>query len=141
MEDIGQENTFNADHSGITYELHSGRTDDLMGVRHVEALVQFRNASTHSCTYFPMVSAAGMLQENFLLIMQEASGTFGPRVEKSVLRPPNVYVVASRSGKMTKEILHQWAKFVYIDSIQESSTSLLIVDSWCAFKDFAGMDQ
>ena len=141
MADAGPDNTFNADHCVINYELHSGRTDEFKGVRHVEALVQSRNALTHSCTYFPMISAAGKLQEKFLLIMQESSSTFGSRVDKTVLRPPNVYLNASRSGKMTKEILHDWVKFVYYDSIEESAVSFLIVDSCSAFKDFAGMNQ
>ena len=88
-----------------------------------------------------MVSADGVLQEPFLLIMQEstASGDFGPRV--NVCRPLNAQVVASKSGKMTKENLHNWVKFVYVEAVQHSPHSLLIVDSWSAFKDFAGMDQ
>ena len=72
--------------------------------------------------------------------MQEAtaSGDFGQRV--NVCRPLNAQVVASRSGKMTKEILHNWVKFVYVEAVQHNPHSLLIVDSWSAFKDFAGMD-
>ena len=133
MQDIGPEMTFNADHSGISYETHSGRTEEFVGARHVEASTQSKHAMTYSCTYFPMVSARGVLQEPFLLITQEPkAGEFGPRAD--VLRPPNVQVVASKSGKMTKEILLDWVQFVYNDSVAENPNSFLIVDSWSGFK-------
>ena len=141
MANVGPGATFNADHSGINYKFHSGRTDDFVGVRHVKALCQSKNPMSHSPTYFPMVSAGGDLQEHFMIITQEPKGEFGVRVQENVLRPPNDYVVPSKSGKMTKEILHDWTKFVYFNSIQQHAASFLLVDSWSAFKDIDGTER
>lgn len=35
------------------------------------------------------------------LVLKEPSGKFGPIVEQNIFRPENVYVEASKSGKLT----------------------------------------
>jgi hypothetical protein len=52
---------FNTDQSGFNKEIHSGRTLEFKGSRHVEATVQSISSTTHSYTIQPTISKSGRL--------------------------------------------------------------------------------
>jgi hypothetical protein len=52
---------FNADQSGFVKELHSGRTLETRGAKGVGAIAQSIEATTHSYTILPTISASGRL--------------------------------------------------------------------------------
>jgi len=37
------------------------------------------------------------------LALKEASGSFGPRVEETLFKPANIFIAASKSGKLTTQ--------------------------------------
>ncbi|KAK0177108.1 hypothetical protein PV328_001187 [Microctonus aethiopoides] len=59
---------------------------------------------------------------------QEPTGKFGPQVEASLFRPDNVYVEASKSGKLISDHFKIWLKNVFFPNVE--SKSLLSIDSW-----------
>lgn len=65
--------------------------------------------------------------------MQEAGGVFGPRVQIKVNdlveRYGNVYVTASKSGKLTKNHVELFSEHIIAPYVQENRF-LLILDSW-----------
>lgn len=124
----GARRVYNSDQSGFNYEIHSGRTLNPRGDKNVESIVQSVHSTTHSYTIQPTVSAEGELLSPFLLVLQESKGEFGPAVKQNLFKAENVYVMASKSGKLTKEHLETWAEDVYFPST--TITSTLLLDSW-----------
>ena len=104
IHDMGMNNVYNTDQSGFTYELHSGRTFEIRGERKVEWIVQSKNACSHSFNIMPTVSADGELISSLYIVLQETNGNFGPQVEKDFVRPSNLKILCSKSGKMGKII-------------------------------------
>jgi len=98
---IGLENLYNSDQSGFQLEMHSGRTLAVEGEKKVQCIVQSVSATTHSYTIQPLISATGQLLSPLFLVLKEPSGKFGPIVEENLFRPENVYLEASKSGKLT----------------------------------------
>ncbi|CAD6235365.1 GSCOCG00012418001-RA-CDS, partial [Cotesia congregata] len=97
----GLPNTFNSDQSGFQLEMHSGRTLAVEGDKQVQCLVQSVSYTTHSYTIQPTISADGKLLSPLFLVLKEPSGKFGPVVEITLFKTDNVYVVPSKSGKLT----------------------------------------
>ncbi|XP_076666304.1 uncharacterized protein LOC143367919 [Andrena cerasifolii] len=94
-------NVYNADESGFNLEIHSGRTLTHRGGKTIEASVQSVSSITHSYTILPTISASGQLLSPLFMVLKETTGEFGPRVEKTLFRPANVFLTASKSGKLT----------------------------------------
>ena len=92
---------FNTDQSGFNYEIHSGRSLAFIGTTSIEAQVQSFQAMTHSYTIQSTISIDGNLLTPLFICLQE-EGEFGPQVIQRLLKPENVYVSCSFSGKMTK---------------------------------------
>lgn len=124
----GTENIYNADESGFNLEVHSGRTLTTQGVKTVETLIQSTSAITHSYTIMPIISANGKLQSPLYLVLKETSGNFGPRVEETLFRPANIYIAASKSGKLTTQHFQSWFTNVFLPTT--GSSSVLLLDSW-----------
>lgn len=82
------------------------------GVKTVEALAQSVNATTHSYTVQPTVSADGELLSPLLICLQEKDGVFGPIVSQNLFRPDNMYILASKSGKMSRRLIIEWEENV-----------------------------
>ncbi|XP_023288695.1 uncharacterized protein LOC111674042 [Orussus abietinus] len=61
-------------------------------------------------------------------LLKEASGQFGPVVEKTLFRPQNIFPLASKSGKLTSEHFKTWLKDVLYPNIGQQS--ILLLDSW-----------
>jgi hypothetical protein len=112
LQNFADDDVYNSDQSGFSKEIHSGRTLEFQGERHVEATVQSTSATTHSYTIQPTISKSGRLLSPLFVILQEPTGKFGPRVKKELFRAPNIYVTASTSGKLTKD-LRIWFKDVF----------------------------
>lgn len=126
-------NIFNTDQCGINYELVSGRTLDISGTKQVIRSVGSTAGTTHSYTIQPTISADGHLLSPMIVCLQEPSGSFGENVARGLHKAPNLYVVASKSGKMTKELILEWFRNVYFPIAPLSS--ILFVDSWTGFND------
>ncbi|XP_071575586.1 uncharacterized protein [Temnothorax nylanderi] len=122
------QNIYNADESGFNLEVHSGRTLTTQGVKTVESVVQSLSAMTHSYTIMPTISASGQLQSPLYLVLKEASGSFGPRVEATLFRPANIFIAASKSGKLTTQHFQSWFTNVFLPAT--GSFSVLLLDSW-----------
>jgi len=122
------QNIYNADESGFNLEIHSGRTLTIQGVKTVETIVQSQSAITHSYTIMPTISASGQLQSPLYLVLKEASGSFGPRVEETLFRPANIFIAASKSGKLTTQHFQSWFTNVFLPAT--GSFSVLLIDSW-----------
>lgn len=97
----GTENVYNSDQSGFHVEIHSARTLATEGEKKVECVVQSVSSITHSYTIQPTISAEGKLLSPLFIVLKETKGEFGPRVEKALFQAENVFVLASKSGKLT----------------------------------------
>ena len=62
-------------------------------------MVQSVLATTHSYTIQPTISNDDRLLSPLFIVLKESTGTFGPRVEETMFRQNNIYVLASKSGK------------------------------------------
>jgi len=120
---------FNSDQSGFQKELHAGRSLDVVGSKRVLCKVQSVSATTHSYTIQPTLSADGELLSPLFVVVQEQSGHFGPKVLQEVLTytPENIYVRASKSGKVSNELIRQWYREVYLPAVPKKN--MLLLDS------------
>lgn len=125
---IGIDEMYNADESGFNLEVHSGRTLAKSGVKIIEATVQSISSTTHSYTIMPLISASGKLLSPLYIVLKEATGTFGPMVQETLFRPVNIYIEASKSGKLTSEHFKSWFSEVYLPNTGRKS--MLLLDSW-----------
>ncbi|KAE8751167.1 hypothetical protein FOCC_FOCC002251 [Frankliniella occidentalis] len=131
LDEFGLDNVYNSDQSGFQYEIHCGRTLADKGQKKVEIIAQSKNALTHSYTIMPTMSASGVLIEPLYMVLQEKDGRFGPEVEKTMYRPPNVLIAASKSGKMGAFHLDQWMQNICVPTVGRKG--VLVVDSWSTF--------
>lgn len=95
----------NSDQSGINYESHGGRTLSFRGEKSTEAIIQSFSSLTHSYTIMPLLSMEGKLLFPMLICLQETTGSFGPNVQQTMLKPDNLMIRCSRSGKMNKNMM------------------------------------
>lgn len=132
---------FNTDQCGINIELVSGRTLDIVGTKRVMKAVGSVPATTHSYTIQPVISQDGQLLSPMYVCWQEAKGFFGVNVQRDVAEntPKNLYVVASKSGKLTKTLMVEWFDKVYFPNAPIES--ILYVDSWNCFNDRESIDK
>ncbi|OWA54987.1 hypothetical protein BV898_19374 [Hypsibius exemplaris] len=104
-------------------------------LKKVKVCVQSISKMTHSYTIMPTIDATGKLLSPLFIVMQEISGDFGPLVKKDLFTAPNIYVTASRSGKMMKDHLKTWLKEVYFPHVGDRT--VLLIDSWSTYKNQA----
>jgi len=128
ISEVGECNVFNTDQSGFNLEMHTGRTLSFKGELKIEALAQSLNSMTHSYTIQPLISANGTLLSPLLIVLQEKDGIFGPKIKKNLFTPENVHVLASKSGKLTSNLVQEWFKEVFLPST--NNESILLLDSW-----------
>ncbi|XP_046473924.1 uncharacterized protein [Neodiprion pinetum] len=128
INDLGLKNVYNSDQSGFQFDMHSGRTLANQGSKEIECVVQSISSTTHSYTIQPTISADGKLLSPLYLVLKEIGRDFGPRVEKTLFKPTNVFVSASKSGKLTSDHLKQWLTEIYFANVGDNSA--LLIDSW-----------
>ena len=121
-------NTYNSDQSGFNMEMHSGRTLSHIGEKKTEAIVQSLSSTTHSYTIQIIISATGKLLSPLFINLNEIKGYFGDRVQRNMFRASNLYITASKSGKLTKEHVINWTTQVYFPHV--GNNSLLLLDAW-----------
>lgn len=90
--------------------------------------VQAVSATTHSYTIQPTISGDGRLLSPLFIVLKEPTGTFGPRVQETMFRVNNIYVMASKSGKLTSHHFEIWLREIYFPNV--GSKSILLLDSW-----------
>lgn len=130
---------FNTDQSGFNKELHSKGTLRFKGAKQVTALIQSEHAMTHSYTIQPLISADGTLHSPLFIILQEENGKFGPRVAQTMARPGNLHIKCTRSGIVTKQIIHEWFLEIYFETAP--GKSLLLVDSLPSYVDRVAINE
>ena len=74
MQNYAPEEILNIDQVGLELELHSNRTLSYMGEKVTMVRVRSKNATTHSYTVQPMISAAGKLIGPLFLCLKEPKG-------------------------------------------------------------------
>lgn len=91
------------------------------------------NKVTHSYTAQYGLTLSGKLLPAVFICLQETTGSFGPRIQKSVdeymKKYPNVVVTSSKSGKLTTKLYTDFLKHVLKPYVGEKSF-LLLIDSW-----------
>ena len=100
----------------------------MQGTKKVECVVQSVFSTTHSYTIQPTITADGRLLSPLFMVLQEANGEFGPIVQKTLFKPTNVYVTASKSGKLTSAHFKTWLEGVCF--LKTKQTNVLLLDSW-----------
>lgn len=124
----GFENIYNSDQSGFQLELRSGRSLAIEGTKKIECIAQSISATTHSYTIQPTISGDGRLLSPLFIVLKEPTGEFGPRVQETMFRQNNIFVLASKSGKLTSHHFEIWLREVYFPNI--GPKSVLLLDSW-----------
>ena len=97
------------------------------------------NATTHSYTIQPLISADGMLHSPLFIVLQEVDGKFGPVVAKKMKKPPNLYVTCSRSGIATKSLIDEWFKNIFFRT--QGNEKHLLCDSLGSYKNREHIDE
>lgn len=114
---------WNMDQSGFNYEQSTDRTLSSQGERTTMLATNSRNKRTHSYTTQPMITRDGRILGKLLICMQESSGQFGPRVVQEVRRLEesysNILVYASKSGKMSSDLMTDWATSLLKGAVDE----------------------
>lgn len=87
----------------------------------------------------PLISGDGKLIKPTLIVHKTPTGTFGERVLKSMFKHESILVRSSTSGKVTKDILRDWAANVLFKSPLTNRCTLLL-DSFTLHKDRANFD-
>lgn len=118
----------NIDQTGIEYESSNRRTLEFSGTRDVYLRIDSLNKNTHTFTAQPIMTRDGRLVGKLTLCMQEPSDEFGPRVQSKISTLQrelgNVKVYASKSGKMTANLMTQWLDDVISPVLSEEAAPL-----------------
>lgn len=91
------------------------------------------NKVTHSYTAQYAMSLSGKLLPKVYVCLQENTGSFGPRIQKTVdeyaAKYKNVVITSSKSGKLTTALYTKILTDVIKPYVQENKF-LLLIDSW-----------
>lgn len=119
---FGIENVYNSDQSDFQLEFHVGSTLAQKGIEQVE--------SEHAITYTiqPIISADGRLLSPLLIVLKESSEKLDPRVQKNMFTENNIFIMTSKSGKLTSHHFQIWLKEVCFSNV--GPKSVLLLDSW-----------
>lgn len=81
-----------------------------------------------SFTFTPIISMSGILHDKMLILFQESTGKFGPRMTQSLLQPPNLNIKCSISGKMSKIDCTVFVQEVLSERTPINEEALVILD-------------
>lgn len=130
---------FNTDQSGFNVELLSGRTLTNKGEKSVFSTINQSRSHTHSYTIQPLFRMDGVLAPQLLIVLQEKDGVLGPIVSRDLFTHPEIYIKATTSGKVGKQILQEWFADIFFPQIEHEA--VLILDSLSTYKNKAYFDQ
>lgn len=128
---------WNYDQTGFNYEIVNKRTLSWMGERDTVLDVNSKSKTTHSYTSQPMISRSGSTVGKLLLCFREpATGDFPPSrlpyIRDLERQYRNIKVVASKSGKMTSNLMEVWVREVLLPAMRhamdESDNETIIDD-------------
>lgn len=131
---VQHSNVFNADQTGIPYEIVSNRTHSYRGEKSTFASVQSVNSTKHSFTAMILISADGRIRGKTLVCLQEKDGRFPAGAMATMHKPHNLTVTCTRSGLFTESIFQYWVKEVLSKTIPRDEVSIFIADSWAPHK-------
>jgi hypothetical protein len=129
---------WNTDQSAFEKERMGSHTLEVKGTREVTAIVQSVSSTTHSYTVQPSISLDGKLMKPLFIILQEKDGKFPVSVAEKMYKHPEIHVVASKSGKITKDILMGWYKNVFKPNA--GANNLLIFDALTTYNNIKHAD-
>lgn len=141
--DFDPDFVINTDQTGCEDRISIKRTLSFRGEKVTEIAVKQLNQLTHSYTTQYGFTLSGKLLPKVFLCLQEPSGKFGPRVQKEVnelMEHQNVHIVATKSGKFTKETYSEFLENV-LKPYVNTEPFLFIIDSWGGQKDHAMYDR
>ncbi|CAF1688983.1 unnamed protein product, partial [Adineta ricciae] len=118
----------NTDQVGLEEELHCIRTLSCQGGKLTMAAVKFKNAITHSYTLQPMINQAGEVVGPIYLCFKESGGRISKNVRAKMFQPRNVVITCSKSGKLTKSLVHYCSDMIL--SPNAPKKCLLLSDAW-----------
>jgi len=76
----------------------------------------------------PTISADSKLLSLLFIVLKEPTASFGPRVQELMFRERNIFVLRSKSGKLTSHHFEIWLRKVYFPNV--SPKLVLLLDSW-----------
>lgn len=74
------------------------------------------------------------------MIHKTPEGEFGPRILQSMYTHSSIFVRTSKSGKVTKEILQEWATNIFFKA-PNTKNSVLLLDSFTLHQDRPNLDK
>ncbi|GBN35976.1 hypothetical protein AVEN_22431-1 [Araneus ventricosus] len=123
----------NTDQTGCQYQSNYNRTLAVKGSKTIFVKRNDMNKVTHSYTAQYSLSLSGKVLPKVFICLQEATGNFGPRVQKSVNRYAekyrNVVIKSSKSGKLTSGLYIDFLNDCLKPYVREEQF-LLLLDSW-----------
>lgn len=120
----------NMDQTGFDYEITNQRTLSYIGERDTRLNVDQKNKISHSFTAQPMITRDGKTFGKLLLVLQEntKNETFGPRILPQVQelerRYGDIRVYASKSGKLSANLIRDWIHEVFKPAVRATLTSI-----------------
>ncbi|CAB3386479.1 Hypothetical predicted protein [Cloeon dipterum] len=121
---------YNLDHTGVIKEFHSARSFAIKGTKKVIKKAQSVSSLTHSSTLVPVCSADGTLREPAYFILAETNGQFGPLVKRTMLRPDNLYITCTKSGKMMGCQVKELFEKCLLPHLVPNKPALVLIDHW-----------
>jgi hypothetical protein len=121
----------NTDQMGVNLEFSGKRTLNLRGEKAILGRVQKINATTHSFTIQPVISASGQLYSPLLVCFYEPSGA-PQKFNRELARFTNLKCVSSKSGIMTSKLELEYIRDTLVPTVEPRS--ILLHDSWNGFK-------
>ena len=120
----------NSDQLGVNLELVEGRTLEHTGGRHVEVAVQRVNATTHSLSLQPEITAEGVLISPMLVVFAEAKEP--AKFQEELAEFSNLWCRSTTSGKLTTAIEQEYINTVMMSRIERRTE--VLIDSWGGYK-------
>jgi len=126
-------NTFFNYITGCQYQSTFDRSLAEQGSKTVFVKKQHLHRTTHSYTAQYAITLSGELIPQVFVCLQESTGNFGPRVQKSVdelvTKYKNTVVTSSKSGKLTTQLYKTFLTNIMLPYVKENKF-LLLIDSW-----------
>ncbi|XP_048509261.1 uncharacterized protein LOC125500394 [Athalia rosae] len=133
----------NTDQTGCEYRISSNRTLSFRGEKVTQVAVGQLNQLTHSYTAQYGLTLSGKLLPMVFICLQEPNSKFGPRVQQEVTQMmdkyKNVYITATKSGKLTKDTYNLFLDKV-LKPYVKTEPFLFIIDSWGGQSDVSMYD-
>ncbi|CAF1435566.1 unnamed protein product [Adineta ricciae] len=128
MQHYSPNEIMNTDQVGLEKELHSSRTLSYQGEKSTVSAVKSQNAISHSYTLQSTINLAGEVVGPIYLCLNEPTGRISENVQAKMFQPSNVVITCSKSGKLTKSLVHYWRDKVLAAIVHKKC--LLLSDAW-----------